>query len=200
MNEDATKTRIIEGAKRLFQLYGFTRITIDEIAVNLKISKKTIYKHFKSKDDLVISVVGTIQEQAREQLKILLDRELGFPETMMELLKIMQGIMMQITPAMIQDMRSMPHIWEVIDTRRKQMIREHFSILIERGQKSGEIRKDVDPKFLEILWLQVVTSVATPQFFMEYNTTPFDFIKTLISVLTTGILTDKGKKKLGGIK
>ncbi|MFH1437063.1 MAG: TetR/AcrR family transcriptional regulator [Pseudomonadota bacterium] len=200
MNEDATKTRIMEGAKKLFQLYGFTRITIDEVAVNLKISKKTIYKHFKSKDDLIISVAGTIMAQARGQIRNLLARELSFPETMMELLKTMQGVMMQITPPMIQDMRSMPHIWEEIDARRKLMIREHFSTLIERGQKSGEIRKDVDPKFLEILWLQVVTSVATPQFFMEYDTSPFEFIKTLISVLTTGILTEKGKKKLGGVK
>ena len=200
MNEDTTKTRIIEGAKKLFQLYGFMRITIDEIAVNLKISKKTIYKHFKSKDDLIISITGTIQDQAREQIRNLLDRKLGFPDTMMELLKIMQGIMMQITPPMMQDMRTMPHIWEEIDAKRRKMVAEHFATLIERGQKSGEIRKDVDPKFLEILWLQIMSSVATPQFFIEYNTTPVDFIKTLISVLTTGILTEKGRKKLGGIR
>jgi len=198
MKEDETRRKIVEGAKKLFQLYGFTRITIDEIAVNLKISKKTVYKHFKSKDDLIWGVVLSIQQPFVGRIQSAIDSDKDFHEILMEIFSLFQQLSLQITPPMIQDMRSMPHIWERIDALRRAAISENFKKIILRGQKNGVIREDLDVTFMTNLWIHVVSSMLTPQTMMDLNMTPKDFIEKLLNFLMTGILTEEGRKKLGG--
>jgi len=198
MKEDETRRKIVEGSKKLFQLYGFTRITIDEIAVNLKISKKTVYKYFKSKDDLIWGVILSIQQPFVGQIQAAIDSDKDFHEILLEIFSLFQQLSIQITPPMIQDMRSMPHIWDRIDALRRAAISDNFEKIIVRGQQNGVIRKDLDVRFMTNLWLHVVSSMLTPQTMMDLNMTPKDFFEKLLSFLMTGILTEKARKRLGG--
>lgn len=200
MNDEATRKKIVEGAKKLFQLYGFTRITIDEIAVNLKISKKTIYKHFNSKDDLIWAVIESIQIPLSASITEMVESGRGFHETLTGIIQILQTMPLHVTPPMFQDIRAMPHIWEKLDRRRKQMIEKNFGTLIERGQKNGDIRKDVEPVFIMNLIIHMVGSLVTPQVIIEFGMMPAELIHRLASILMTGILTEKARKKLGGAK
>ncbi|MHB1689000.1 MAG: TetR family transcriptional regulator, partial [Ignavibacteriaceae bacterium] len=60
MNND--KEKILELAREIFLQEGFYKTSLDGIAQQLKISKKTIYKHFRSKDELVReSIINFIQ-------------------------------------------------------------------------------------------------------------------------------------------
>src|ERR1700724_161546 len=53
-----SKDRILEKATDLFMRYGIRSITMDEIAAQLGISKKTIYQFFTDKDAMVEAVVN----------------------------------------------------------------------------------------------------------------------------------------------
>lgn len=55
MPRDATQTRrrILDAAYRQFRRKGFTRVSMDEIAAGVRVTKRTLYYHFKSKDDLL---------------------------------------------------------------------------------------------------------------------------------------------------
>jgi AcrR family transcriptional regulator len=198
MKEDETRRMIVEGAKKLFQTYGFTRITVDEIAVNLKISKKTIYKHFPTKDDLIWSVILSIQQPIAAAMVQIMDSDMDFYESTMEIVGIFQTLFPQITPPMIQDMRAIPHIWERIDVIRRQVILSQLGKLLERGQRSGDVRKDLDVKFMTTLWLHIVSTMMTPQGMTDLGMTPGEFVPKLMSTLMTGVLTEQGRKKLGG--
>ena len=58
------KNTILEKSKELFLRNGFKTVGMDDIAQALHISKKTIYQHFPSKDDLVKAVLGYIYDLA----------------------------------------------------------------------------------------------------------------------------------------
>ena len=53
--EAAIRERILAGVDRLFYAQGIKSVGVDAIAAELGISKKTLYRHFPSKDDLVIA-------------------------------------------------------------------------------------------------------------------------------------------------
>ena len=57
------KERILQKAEEMFFRYGVKSITMDDIARELGISKKTIYLHFPDKDELVVQVVGREMEK-----------------------------------------------------------------------------------------------------------------------------------------
>lgn len=63
------KNRIIDEAGKLFTQHGVKRITMDEIASNLGISKRTIYQNFKDKEDLLIHYIRSIEQIQRDYLK-----------------------------------------------------------------------------------------------------------------------------------
>lgn len=195
--KNGTKRRIIDGAKRLFSLYGFSRTTVDEISVNLRISKKTIYQHFRSKDELVEAVFFSILDPAFRMINEIIDSKFGFYETVKSLFKVLQSIFLQITPQMFSDLQTSPQLWEKIDAKRRQAISRYVEV-IKRGQKNGDIRKDIDSKFMSNLITQIVRYFATPQMIIELGTNPVDMANKILSIVMNGILTEKGRKKIKG--
>ena len=60
MTEVETKQRIQKGAHDLVMQYGIRSVSMDDIATNLGMSKKTIYHYFKDKDELIEAVVDEV--------------------------------------------------------------------------------------------------------------------------------------------
>jgi len=71
---DQTQHRIVEAAYFLFYRKGFTRVSMDEIAARAKITKRTLYLYFRSKDDLLASTLRHYSELDRRRLQVIGDR------------------------------------------------------------------------------------------------------------------------------
>ena len=71
MRRPAARTRrgILDAAYELFHRKGFGRVSIDEIAALAKITKRTLYNHFKSKDDLLVAVLDHQHELAQARVR-----------------------------------------------------------------------------------------------------------------------------------
>jgi AcrR family transcriptional regulator len=67
--KDLRRQAILEAAKKVFFLKGYTKATMDEIALAAEISKPTVYHYFKSKDDLFFSLMLPVVEQIGMQLE-----------------------------------------------------------------------------------------------------------------------------------
>jgi len=57
MAQEGTKEKILTSAYSLFRQEGFTRVSVDAIADRAGVTKRTVYYHFKSKDDIVADVL-----------------------------------------------------------------------------------------------------------------------------------------------
>jgi len=68
------RASILDAAKRVFFAKGYSKATMDEIALQAKISKPTIYQYFKSKDDLFFSLMLPVVEEIGNQLETIKDR------------------------------------------------------------------------------------------------------------------------------
>jgi AcrR family transcriptional regulator len=64
-----TKLRILDAAYALFWRQGFVRVSMDEIAQRAKLTKRTLYQHFRSKDELMASALARSSELALARLE-----------------------------------------------------------------------------------------------------------------------------------
>ena len=80
----ATRKRIMESAYRLFHRHGFARVAIDEIAAAAGVTKRSLYYHFRSKDDLLAVVLEEQHQLALASFRTWIDRISGSPEAMVE--------------------------------------------------------------------------------------------------------------------
>ncbi|MBM3522215.1 MAG: helix-turn-helix transcriptional regulator [Alphaproteobacteria bacterium] len=65
----ATRRRLLETAYRLFYRKGFARVGIDRIAAEAGVTKRTLYDHFRSKDDLLAAVLDMQRELAAARIR-----------------------------------------------------------------------------------------------------------------------------------
>lgn len=79
-----TRERILKQAYRQFRRHGFTRVGVDEIAAAAHVTKRTLYYHFKSKDDLLAAVLESQHEMAIAAFRTFGDSLTGTPEEIVE--------------------------------------------------------------------------------------------------------------------
>jgi AcrR family transcriptional regulator len=85
-SSEATRQRILVAAYRLFYKSGFSRVSVDEIAELAGITKRSLYYHFKSKDELLTAVLDQQQELSFAQIRQHEDRYRGNPEEIVSVL------------------------------------------------------------------------------------------------------------------
>ena len=80
----ATRKRILEGAYRLFRRSGYGRVTMDDIATSARLTKRTLYHHFRSKDQLLADVFDAQHHLALQAFRTFGDRLGGSTEAIVE--------------------------------------------------------------------------------------------------------------------
>lgn len=190
------KKIILEKALDLFVKRGFKMVTMDEIAKELGISKKTIYTHFASKDLLVEETANFLMDEVTERLRNIS----GTCETPVHEHFIIKNCMGElfghnIQPSTIyQFNKYYPKIAEQINKKRQK----DFAFIIKRnlkdGVKKGYYRKDIDLDFVRIMFFISSTYLFQQESLFE-NKTEEEFqhlkIKTLDYHLRS-IVTPKG--------
>ena len=81
---DLTRERILEGAYKLFRRRGYSRVTMDDIAAEAGLTKRTLYHHFNSKDQLLASVLDAQHHLALQAFRTFGDRLSGSAEAIVE--------------------------------------------------------------------------------------------------------------------
>ena len=83
-SSDQTRKRILDAGYALFRRKGFTRVSMDDIAALSKVTKKTLYYHFKGKDQLLTAVLEAQHELAVAAFRTFGDRLVGSPEQIVD--------------------------------------------------------------------------------------------------------------------
>jgi AcrR family transcriptional regulator len=78
---ERTRARILDSAYRQFRRQGYSRVTMDDIAAAARLTKRTLYHHFESKDQLLAHVLEAQHHLALEAFRTFGDRLSGSTET-----------------------------------------------------------------------------------------------------------------------
>src|SRR5215207_3685077 len=140
-----SRQRIVAGARKHFFAHGFRGVTMDELARELGMSKKTLYVSFPGKLDLLHAVIADKAAAIGADLeRITADKAAGFENQLARLLECFQKHIGEIQPAFVRDVRrEAPEVFQKIDHLRADLLQRHFGKLFEHGRKAGLVRKDI---------------------------------------------------------
>lgn len=193
--EDSARLRIVAAARGLFMTRGFVRVTADDIAAELGMSKATLYKAFSSKEEMLGAAVREVMNEMVARVERLIgDDSLGFVEKMVALFTFLGTRLSQFGPLLIRDIqKSAPRIWKEIDDFRRDKIFKNFKVILEAGRREGFFREDVDIDLLLRMFVSLIQEFVNPAAILRSGRSPAATFESVIKVFFQGILTDKGR-------
>jgi AcrR family transcriptional regulator len=189
------KERILIKAEELFMQYGIRSVSMDDIANNLGMSKKTLYQYYADKDELVDAVVdGHIKEIQTDCLGVRDDARDAVHEIFITLERIMEEFN-NMNPMLLYDLekfhfRSYLRFKEHKDKFLAKVIRDNIEWGIKDELYRPEINVDIMVKFrLESLMIPFNVGVFPPG---KYNLGILS--EEIIQHFVYGLATIKGHK------
>ena len=78
----SSKEKILNAAQKEFMQFGYTKVTVDEVAKSAGVSKKTIYQYFNSKEDIFWEVMKCRKTEKMDMFQDIYDLDIDFLEKM----------------------------------------------------------------------------------------------------------------------
>ena len=189
--------RIIAAARRHFFAHGFRSVTMDDLAEELGMSKKTLYTSFPSKLDLLRAVLLEKFHDVESDLdQVTAGISTDVLGALHRLLACMQRHTGEIQPSFVRDMRrETPEFFKLVEDRRRQVIQRYFGKIFEEGRRAGIIRKDIATRLMIEMLVGVTEAIMNPTKMAELGLTPNTGYTSVISVILEGLLTEKGRSR-----
>jgi TetR/AcrR family transcriptional regulator, cholesterol catabolism regulator len=195
------KERIIKSALNLFWRYGVKSVTMDDIAKDLGISKRTIYQHYSDKEAILALVIQKeIMDQKCEMEK--LDEKAANPiEQMMYASAQMRDTLSDMNPALLYDLKKYyPNAWELFEAYKHDYLLKSIRENLVLGIEQGFYRPDIDVEVLAVLRIEQIVMAFDPTIYPQKK---FNMMHTQMQFLLhflRGILSEKGFEYYNTIK
>jgi len=194
--EASADARILTTARQQLFAYGYNALTMDDLAHELGMSKKTLYQHFPGKDAIIGLVIDGIGRAVRSELDAILnDPARTFAQKLRAIVDVVAPRLALLSPAMLRELqRYAPQIFVKIDELRQKNIPYVFGRLFRAGIAEGAVRPDLDPDFAALFWLHAVRGLVHPDTLAVTQLTTQQTLQKAIALFTTGLLTPAGRK------
>lgn len=166
---------------------------MDDIAHELKISKKTIYQYFNDKDQLVKKVASLIIEEKISDYKKVAECSSNAIEELVVIAKLIRKHFAEINPALMYDVRKYhPDAWALFAEHEKDVINATIVENIKRGQKEGFFRKELNPNIIAKIRFEQIHLTFNEQVFPNEEFDLTEVHVQLFDFFVHGILTPNG--------
>ncbi|BDD10086.1 AcrR family transcriptional regulator [Fulvitalea axinellae] len=201
---------ILETARKLFFKSGYTSITMDDISKSLGMSKKTLYKYYKGKHELLLVVVENWKTRLSQSVQeIFTDPETPYAVKLRELLTLTGTSLADVSAVFMMDIQeNVPEVWNDVTRYKREAAFLRFRRLIEEGQKKGLVLPTVNKDLVVALYASAINNLLDPVFWRVLPIdvqsgipeNPSEIFDQAVNVIYEGILSAEAKKEYEELK
>lgn len=185
-------------AGNLFDTYGIKAVRIDDIAFRLKISKKTIYENFQSKDEIVLESVRADAEKGMAALKKAGEKADSPLEAVLQIHAITLEQAINHCPAFFRDLEAYPETKHYVYNKYISFVGAKYVRLFCRCAADGLFIQGLD-KNLILGFFHEQLRLTAEKYHAGQRQSPAAYIN-IITTFLNGICTDKGRAELNRLK
>jgi len=202
-NERSTykmKAEIIETANDLFLNLGFKSVTMDDLASEMRISKKTIYTHFQNKTKLVEATTHHLFCVITEGINTILEEN---QDPIAELYAIKAFVMHHLKNEKAAPLHQLekyyPKIHQGLKTKQFEVFQECVVENLKRGITQGVFRQNIDIQFISRIYFIGTNGIKDKNMFPEQQFPVTQLMDNYLEYHILGITTEKGRKILNNL-
>lgn len=197
MEIEVKKTKILEDADKIFSKYGIKSVTMDDLAREMGVSKKTIYQFFEDKDDLVKQVMTCGMESHKCEIKNVLEKNLNAIDESLEIFKLVMTDMKDISHNVMYDLKKYhPETYKIFEHFKNHEMIQVINSNLHKGIKEGYYREDIDLEIIGRAYSVMITTVFENADYFGTKYSTGDIYKQVFKYHISGIASKKGRKYL----
>jgi TetR/AcrR family transcriptional regulator, cholesterol catabolism regulator len=193
---DAVKHEILKASLHYFLHHGIRKMSNDKLVSLLGISTKTLYKHFRDKEDLLEQALELHYSQQHALFENL-SREERAPVLLFYAWQQGFELEYKVNKIFYQDLHYYyPELGKKVDTRNGKKIWKELTQLVRRGIQEGDLLKDMVPEAVLESMSVLYISIVRQGDFKKLGLSPNAILLNTFAAYIRGICTEKGTKAL----
>ncbi len=194
MDMQNPSNRILNSGLDLLRKVGLRFFTVDYLAETIGMSKKTIYKYFPTKADLINNMFDYFMAYVRKRFQTIVNSDADAVAKLVGIRDILVQINHRISIVKMVEIKARyPDIWHRIEAFRQER-RNDFAIILQQGQAEGYVSREKDAEKLAGVMMIIINEIFQPETLVKYNLSFIELFDIFFDMITEGFLTEQGKK------
>lgn len=191
------KRSILQKAAELFLKYGFKSVTMDDIASELGMSKKTIYANFETKLLLIKEVTFFVFDEINEGIQQICSANFSPIEEIYEIKSLVsRQLHNEESYPMYQLQKYYPKIYKALHDKQFELIKSCVADNLNKGISQGLYRKEIDTNFITRIYFIGVMGIKNMELFPQEEFSSSYLMESYLDYHLRGISTEKGLQLL----
>jgi len=187
------KGKILEHSAKLFLRLGIRHVTMDDIANDLGISKRTLYENFESKESIISKIVDFHIDNERTQFEKIRNESENAIEMMIKLSTLIFHMYNKLHPSVMSDLKKFySSSWTCIEGFHNESIRDIIEQNIRLGINEGLYRSDIDPVVLSLLFIKQLQLFSDEMILNLEMKSKQEIIQQFFEYNMYGLMSEKG--------
>lgn len=189
--------RILEVATVLFKKYGLKSITMDDVAREAGISKKTLYSFFENKNHLIGSIISDFLNRHATQAREINNRAATAIEEYYLISKMVLSSFSDLPPALVYDLRKYhSDVWVQVERFQNGVVTEIMKENLRRGIAEGIYRGCMNVEIIAAIYSHSVNNLLQQGVIPDKEYTFEQIFREFFIYHASGICNDRGKELL----
>ncbi len=190
-------TNLLQKTGELFKKYGVKSYTMDDVAKELGMSKKTIYQFVENKAELVRLTMQAYLEAEQNQLEGILTASKDSIDEMIHMVAYFYNQVREFNPSVLNDLQKYyPETWEIYNNYRFDFMLAMITKNIKSGVAQGVYRPDLDADVIAKIYIANIDVLINQDIFPSKKYVFIDTYKEYLNYHLRGIVSEKGLKYL----
>ena len=195
------KERILQHAQTLFLRNGIKSVSMDDIAADVAMSKKTLYKWFENKDQIVLAVMTGHLAQVQGECTAVAAPAANAVEEMLTISRWAEEQFGGIHPSIFHDLKKYhPAAWALFGAHKNNFILSQITQNLRRGMAEGLFRPDLDVEVLARLNLAQIELAFDSMLYPPAQFNPVRVNRVFDEHFLLGVATLKGHKLINAYR
>lgn len=195
--KETQEIEMVNGAMGLFDKYGIRSVTMDDVAREMSVSKKTLYKYFENKADLVHKCVMTIFDQIQSSMLEIHGTAQNAIDELFDIDKVVRQILKDHNPGLhFQLHKYYPQTAKAMYEGRVDLINNMISENIDNGKNAGLFRQEINTEIITHLYCCKMDNIADDKEDLMQKFHTKKVMRQALEYHVRGIASPKGIKYL----
>lgn len=187
------RDKIIAKANDLFLNLGFKSVTMDDLATEMGISKKTIYTHFENKTALVKATTEHLFLIISEGIDMIINSDNGAIEELYTIKAfVMHHLKDEKTSPQFQLQKYYPKIYESLKNKQFELMQDCVIKNLEKGISLSVYRENIEVQFISRIYFNGLIGIKDQNMFPIQQFPVAQLMADYLEYHVRGIATQKG--------